>query len=114
MRRIIFIALAMIATASFAQQDTQQDSLRVINRLGYNNASKLTIGGYVQIDYNEPDGPTPGKLDVHRLVMLFGYNFSDRVSFLTEIVLLEITLSTSLWLIFSVRVPAAMFVTTER
>lgn len=85
MRRILFIALAMIATASFAQQDTQQDSLRVINRLGYNNASKLTIGGYVQIDYNEPDGPTPGKLDVHRLVMLFGYNFSDRVSFLTEI-----------------------------
>jgi len=85
MRRILFIVLAMIATASFAQQDTQQDSLRVINRLGYNNASKLTIGGYVQIDYNEPDGPTPGKLDVHRLVMLFGYNFSDRVSFLTEI-----------------------------
>ena len=78
-------ALVLLTTVSFAQQDTKQDSLRVINRIGYNNASKLTIGGYVQIDYNEPDGPAPGKLDVHRLVMLFGYNFNEKVSFLTEI-----------------------------
>lgn len=78
-------ALVLLTTVSFAQQDTKQDSLRVINRIGYNNASKLTIGGYVQIDYNEPDGVAPGKLDVHRLVMLFGYNFNEKVSFLTEI-----------------------------
>ena len=81
----LFMVVAMIATAMFSQQDSQQDSLRVVNRLGYNNASKLTIGGYAQIDYNEPDGPTPGNLDVHRLVLLFGYKFSDKVSFLTEI-----------------------------
>jgi len=74
-----------ISTAALAQ-DTKLDSLRVVNRvLNYNNKSKLTIGGYVQIDYNEPDGSTPGKLDVHRLVMLFGYKFTDKVSFLTEI-----------------------------
>ena len=77
--------LVLMTTVVFSQQDTKQDSLRVVNRIGYNNASKLTIGGYVQIDYNEPDGPAPGELDVHRLVMLFGYNFSDKVSFLTEI-----------------------------
>lgn len=81
----IFIAVVMLTTVMFSQQDTAQDSLRVINRLMYNNQSKLTIGGYVQIDYNEPDGVKPGNLDVHRLVLLFGYNFSDRVSFLTEI-----------------------------
>ncbi|WP_205757925.1 hypothetical protein [Lutibacter sp. HS1-25] len=45
----------------------------------------ITLGGYGQIDYNEPDGSTPGKLDVHRLVLLFAYKFSDKVSFLTEI-----------------------------
>jgi hypothetical protein len=81
----IFVAVVMLTTVMFSQQDTAQDSLRVINRLMYNNQSKLTIGGYVQIDYNEPDGVKPGNLDVHRLVLLFGYNFSDRVSFLTEI-----------------------------
>jgi len=75
----------MISAAMFSQQDSKQDSMRVANRLGYNNASKLTIGGYAQIDYNEPDGHAPGNLDVHRLVLLFGYKFSDKVSFLTEI-----------------------------
>jgi len=80
-----FFALVMISTAMFSQQDSKQDSMRVSNRLGYNNACKLTIGGYAQIDYNEPDGQAPGNLDVHRLVLLFGYKFSDKVSFLTEI-----------------------------
>ena len=85
MKSKLFIALAMITSMAFAQQDTKQDSLRVMNRLTYNNQSRLTIGGYAQIDYNEPDGNKPGNLDVHRLVMLFGYNFTDKVSFLTEI-----------------------------
>lgn len=81
----LFVVVVMISAAMFSQQDSKQDSLRVVNRLGYNNSSKLTIGGYAQIDYNEPDGPAPGNLDVHRLVLLFGYKFSDKVSFLTEI-----------------------------
>ena len=82
--KLLMVAI-FISTAALAQ-DTKLDSLRVVNRvLNYNNKSKLTIGGYVQIDYNEPDGSTPGKLDVHRLVMLFGYKFTDKVSFLTEI-----------------------------
>ena len=40
-----------------------------------NSESKLTIGGYGQIDYNQDFGAEVkkiGKLDVHRLVMLFG------------------------------------------
>lgn len=74
-----------MSTVAIAQE-TKQDSLRVVNRLLSDyNSNKLTIGGYAQIDYNEPDGSTPGKLDVHRLVMLFGYKFNEKVSFLTEI-----------------------------
>lgn len=49
---------------------------------------KLTIGGYGQIDYNQVlnnDLKNNGLLDVHRLVMLLGYKFSDRVHFITEI-----------------------------
>lgn len=81
----LLLAAILFTTAAIAQ-DTKQDSLRVVNRLlNYNSHNKLTIGGYAQIDYNEPDGSTPGKLDVHRLVMLFGYRFNDKLSFLTEI-----------------------------
>lgn len=84
--KIRLLIVAIFISAAAIAQDTKQDSLRVVNRLlNYNNHNKLTIGGYAQIDYNEPDGSAPGKLDVHRLVMLFGYKFTDKVSFLTEI-----------------------------
>ncbi|NND51727.1 MAG: hypothetical protein HKN54_04920 [Flavobacteriaceae bacterium] len=47
-------------------------------------AKGLTVGGYAQVDYNQPEGKN-GKLDVHRLVLLFGYKFNDKVQFVTEI-----------------------------
>jgi len=82
--KILFIAIFM-STITIAQE-TKQDSLRVVNRLlSEYNSNRLTIGGYAQIDYNEPDGAEAGNLDVHRLVMLFGYKFTDKISFLTEI-----------------------------
>jgi len=80
------IIIALFVSAITMAQDTELDSLRVMNRmLDYSNNNKLTIGGYAQIDYNEPDGPEPGKLDIHRLVILMAYKFTDKVSFLTEI-----------------------------
>lgn len=62
----------------------------------YNNAadellmkdSKLLLGGYGEVHYNQPlNGQEfqSGKLDVHRMVMLLGYNFSERVQFVSEI-----------------------------
>ncbi len=82
----LFLSLLTFLIASIAiAQETKQDSLRIINRLSYNNSNKFTIGGYAQIDYNEPDGSTAGNLDVHRLVLLLGYRFTERLSFLTEI-----------------------------
>ena len=83
--KLIHISIALLFIGSLIAQETKQDSLRIVNRMNYNNSSKLTVGGYAQIDYNEPDGSTPGKLDVHRLVLLFGFNFTDNLSFLTEI-----------------------------
>lgn len=52
------------------------------------NAGTLNIGGYAQIDYNQPiESGTHqnGKLDIHRLVLLFGYKFNPKTSFVTEI-----------------------------
>ncbi len=88
MKKILLTAFILITSFMVAQQTTQDnqlDSLRVVNQVLYNGNNKLTIGGYAQIDYNDKDGSSPGKLDVHRLVLLFGYNFTDKVSFVTEI-----------------------------
>ena len=52
------------------------------------NQQGLTIGGYGNIDYNQPidnNVRQNGKLDVHRLVMLFGYHFNSKTSLITEI-----------------------------
>jgi len=49
---------------------------------------KTQIGGYAQIDYNQPFGDTlsqNGTFDVHRLVIFIGHKFNDRLSFFSEI-----------------------------
>lgn len=49
---------------------------------------KLTVGGYGQIDYNQllDNGSyNNGVLDVHRLVLMFGYKFNSKTQFITEI-----------------------------
>lgn len=50
--------------------------------------SKLVVGGYGEVHYNQPmSGSTynNGKLDVHRIVMLLGYNFNEKTQFISEI-----------------------------
>jgi hypothetical protein len=49
----------------------------------------LHIGGYAQVDFNlntrEGTIHNNGKLDVHRLVTFFGYNFNEKASFVSEV-----------------------------
>lgn len=52
--------------------------------LSGNYASAVTVGAYGEVLYNQPEGAN-GELDVQRLVLLFGYNFNDKVQFVTEI-----------------------------
>ena len=84
----------LVAMMLFAVIAKSQDSDSLTNV--YQNSadimlskdSRLTIGGYAQVDYNQPFGEDfkqNGKLDVHRLVMLLGYRFNDRVQFISEI-----------------------------
>lgn len=52
------------------------------------NDNKLVIGGYGEVHYNQDlDASTKnlGKLDVHRVVMLLGYNFNRKIQFVTEL-----------------------------
>ena len=87
MKRLqLLLAAVLISAIGFSQENSLNDYNNSGSTLLNDNLPKgITIGGYGQLDYNEADGSAPGKLDVHRLVLLFGYKFNDKVSFLTEI-----------------------------
>lgn len=62
-----------------------------------NNNGKLNIGGYGEVHYNQPfakDLSKSGTLDVHRMVMFLGYNFSKNTQFVSEI---EFEHASELW-----------------
>lgn len=80
--KLVLLLIMLGSLTTFAQSTLQQNSAQKI--LSADNKG-ITLGGYAQIDYNEYDGSEAGKLDVHRMVLLFGYKFNDKVSFLTEI-----------------------------
>lgn len=49
---------------------------------------KLVIGGYGEVHYNQPfsqDTRSNGTLDVHRMVLMLGYNFNAKTQFISEI-----------------------------
>ena len=91
MKKFILPIVMLFSIVTFSQtvvQDTtatQNQQVNAVQNILNGTASKgITVGGYAQIDYNQPEGDN-GKLDVHRLVVLLGYKFSDKVQFVTEI-----------------------------
>lgn len=93
MKRILFFVLASLSLGLTAQT-TQQDSINVNPQNQINAAQRilssnlnqkgLTVGGYAETHYNRATGEN-AKLDVHRVVMLFGYKFNERTQFITEL-----------------------------
>jgi len=81
MKNIRLIAVLLVGFTVFAQENSEENS----QSFGTKISEGVSIGGYAQIDYNEPDGAAPGKLDVHRMVMFLGYKFNEKVSFMSEI-----------------------------
>ncbi|MFY9153761.1 MAG: hypothetical protein WAO52_17210 [Prolixibacteraceae bacterium] len=90
MKRILFSTVLVLGTLfSQAQNSDQINSAyeNVADKL-LSSGNKLTIGGYGEVHYNQPlisDKRQNGTLDVHRMVMLFGYQFSERTQFVTEL-----------------------------
>lgn len=82
----LLISLCSIITAQTNYLDSNVNSAqRILNTV---SNKRVTLGGYAQIDYNQPyidKTRSNGKLDVHRMVLLTGYKFSDDVSFVTEV-----------------------------
>jgi len=90
-KRMRLYLIGIFIISSFMVIAQENDSIveykNTADRLLKNNKG-FTIGGYAQLDYNQPISSTTrnsGTLDVHRLVMLFGYNFNDRLKFVSEI-----------------------------
>lgn len=83
---LILIIGMLSATQTLFAQETNYPVNAATTLLKSND--KISIGGYAQIDYNQPFNDSifkNGIMDVHRMVLLFGYNFNSRVSFISEI-----------------------------
>lgn len=85
MNKIIGVLIVLgISVVSFSQEIPQNTAEGLLEKTD----SKVQIGGYAQIDFNQPlkeNTRNNANLDVHRLVVLFGYRFNERTNFVTEI-----------------------------
>ncbi|MDE5417694.1 hypothetical protein L3049_06710 [Labilibaculum sp. DW002] len=84
---LLFITM-IAATFVVKAQDVQEPKSIGSTILERVKDEKLSIGGYGEIHYNQQvSGQTRynGKMDVHRMVMFFGYQFNDKTSFVTEL-----------------------------
>jgi hypothetical protein len=90
MRKILLLPFCLLlASIAFAQQadDVQNQFSNSADNILSSN-SKLVVGGYGEVHYNQPfdsDIRSNGNLDVHRIVMLLGYNFNSQTQFVTEL-----------------------------
>lgn len=82
---ILFLSLVNHAQTKkdSIQFDAQKQQNAAQRILSGNFASQVTIGGYGEINYNQPEGKN-GELNVERMVLLVGYNFDERTQFVSE------------------------------
>ncbi len=90
-RNSLFYAVLLLTISAFGQSkidsisenyQIQQNGAQTI--LNGNLSKGINIGGYGEIDYNQVESKN-GELDVHRMVILVGYKFNDKVQFVSEI-----------------------------
>jgi hypothetical protein len=88
MIKLVLITALFIANMAISQtiKDTIVSDIQVnsAQRMLNKTDTKLTIGGYGEITYNQPESLN-GELDVQRFVLNIGYKFSDKVQFISEI-----------------------------
>ncbi|WP_163326290.1 hypothetical protein [Draconibacterium mangrovi] len=87
----LLLSFLIVSAGLFAFAQDDENNLNQYTNSADNlliQDSKLLIGGYGEVHYNQPlssDTYNNGKLDVHRVVMLLGYNFNEKTQFITEI-----------------------------
>ncbi len=88
-KNILLLAFTLMSILAFAQKSDSisNNYINIADNLLLKD-SKLVIGGYGEIHYNQPlsgDLRKNGTLDVHRMVMLLGYNFNSKTQFISEL-----------------------------
>ena len=86
MRKFILLFAMSLSFTVMAQNSNTSIQTNAAQRLLSANINQkgLTVGGYAEAHYNRETGKN-AMLDVHRVVMLFGYKFNDRTQFITEL-----------------------------
>jgi hypothetical protein len=85
MKKYILMLIAVAVVNFVHAQEAPQNTA---DKVSADTESRVQIGGYAQIDFNQPvkEGQmSNSKMDVHRMVLLFGYRFNERTNFVTEI-----------------------------
>lgn len=90
MKKYLTVLTLFLSLVNYAQTkkdsiqfDAQKQQNAAQRILSGNFASQVTIGGYGEINYNQPEGKN-GELNVTRMVLLVGYNFDERTQFVSE------------------------------
>ncbi|WP_321516773.1 hypothetical protein [Marinifilum fragile] len=82
---LLAICFAYGVTNAQDQKEPQSIGSTILEKI---KSEKLSIGGYGEVHYNQQISGKErynGNMDVHRMVLFFGYQFNDKTSFVTEI-----------------------------
>lgn len=96
-RNLLFLGFIGLSFLLNAQNDSiQVETANTVQGM-LKGKPGIQIGGYGEVHYNQlinKDFYNPGTLDAHRMVLFFGYNFSGRTQFISEI---EIEYAKEVW-----------------
>lgn len=87
MKKLLISAAFAVSISAGAQNDSSSLYINSVDNILKSN-TRLGIGGYGEVHYNQPLARNTfqqGTLDVHRLVMFLGYNYSRKTQFVSEI-----------------------------
>jgi hypothetical protein len=90
----------MLAAITVVAQSNSENNNQPANKAQelLNSDSRLTIGGYGEVHYNQilnTETTNNAVLDAHRMVLFFGYNFNEKTKFVSEI---EMEYAKELWI----------------
>ncbi len=87
-RRAFLIVMIIISTISLLNAQNENEPKNLSSEILSNKEEKLIFGGYGQIDFSRQfmeNRKFNSSIDVSRLILSMGYNFSSKTSFFSEI-----------------------------
>lgn len=88
MRKLLLLISFTILVISVGAQNDISTMMNSTDKMLEDDDKKLKIGSYGQIDFNQRfsgDTRYNGKLDVHRMVLFLGYQFTKNIQLVSEI-----------------------------